>query len=70
MIELDTKHDYIYCMSVWVDNKAEFFCFWFMRFHFFFNLDQILPKGIVITFGKVVRPAGGQLVLVGNINVN
>ena len=44
--------------------------FLFMGFHFFFNLDKNLPKGIVIAFGKVVRPVGGQLVSVGNISVS
>ena len=69
MIEFDTKHGYIYWISFWVDNISDYLFFLFIGIHFFFNLKN-LPKGIVITFGKVVRPAGGQLVLVGNISVS
>ena len=69
MIEFDTKHDYIYCISFWVEYTSEFFLL-LMRIHFIFNRDKNMPRGIVITFGKVVRPAGEQLLLARNISVS
>ena len=42
----------------------------FLWIHFYFTLSKNLPKGIVITFGKVVCPAGGQVMLVENISAN
>ena len=64
MIVFDTKHDYIYYIS----DLSCFFLFFFL-YQLPFTMSKNLPKGIVITSGKVVRLVGGQLMFVGNIRV-